>query len=885
MKIYKILLLFFALFLFNITNATNWYIDNVATGSNIGTSWINAWINPTNVVWANVNPGDTIFVSGGSTTKIYTDSLAIGKDGTVGNPITVKIGQEAGHNGVAIFTNACVVPNGTRPKWNVIDGGRNPAFVPPTNHQQVATGPTCITNNIGFWFRDAYGTNNSDTSPAYMYLRKPDNCTFRWIAMTTMTNTGTYAFAETRGTAVYIDQGDETQPATNTVFEYIYLFGNMGQQFAGGAGPNSGAAFDEMVFRFLWLDQNGEDHFELGGGVTVRDSVIGPCYPNGVHNDFFQFTGNRVKIYNNDIRESQNSIMRIQSSPAGSGTNLRHSVWFYNNLVTEKQGRALGGGTLVEPFCMVHFDSQSPTHMTIWSNIVFANNLIYNSVLSTAVEPDEMSRNQVMYWSRGNQVTNSIITSNLFVNNLVVMKHKGISFPASTNVGAAGNYWTHTTNDMWVDYNVFAGTNRDIGTISNLLNPRLVSYMDLSTNIEFHPFKFNNTTNWPTWIDVANDNFELTPSDTSAKDQGYNMSSYFTTDALNRPRNINGAWDRGPLELQETNLILWLRFEDDFSDSRLDDSSSQGNHAYRYGRPSSIYPTNFPTQVSATNTIGTNGIGGGYCGDFIWWTNSDYGLYLRDGQYAAITNIIAFTNLTQATITIWARYDNVDRINNSYDYSVDGNSALISAGTSSGILGSWDLGRFNQAIWINNTRFYVTTNSNFNVTQTGNGSDLVFGKAGKAVFNFPDNGFSNGDTAKWHHYVITFNNGIVKTYYDGTNLVTCDLSSTINHLTVGLNNSVSFSTGFIGIGCDTHGGTPSLENETGEDYPNNGWFNGQMDDVRIYNRVLSPAEIDILAHIGTQTQQFNESPVKTMLKKGIRILRNVFRVHGLIITR
>lgn len=840
MNLRLLLLLFCLAFAFTLP-AASWYVDNAATGENDGTSWSNAWMNPTNVVWASVLAGDTVFVSGGSTTKLYVDSLVIGKDGTAGSPITVRIGQDAGHNGIAIFSNATVHPNGSRPKWNVIDGGRSPSFVAPTNHRQVALSPaganqtTTITNNIGFWLKDAQGTADSVTSPNLMFLRKPDNCTFKWMAFTTMTNTGSFEFHENRGTAIYFDQGDETQPATNTVFEYLFFFGNMGQQIGGGAGPFSGAAFDEIDVRFCWFDQCGEDHVEQGGGISIHDCVIGPCYPNGVHNDFFQFTGNHIKVYNNDIRESQNAIMRIQTSLAGAGTNVRHSIWFYNNLVTEKIGRAVGGGTLVEPFCIVHFDSQSPTHMTILSNIVFANNLLFDSILSTAIEPDEMSRNQVMYWTRGAQVTNSIVTSNVFANNLVIMKHKGIGFPVSTNIQAAQTYWPHTTNDMWVDYNTFAGTNRYTGTISNLLDPRRVGYMDSTTNIEHHPFKFNNTTNWPAFTDPVNDNFELADGDTAAKDTGYDLSAYFTTDALNRPRT--GVWDRGPLEQQNT-LLVSLTFEDNFTlQPYITDQSGNGNHAWRYGYTNSAAGSNFPNRVSAALTPGTNT--SSYAGEFAWYADG-HGDYGRSGDYAAITNGSAFTNLTTATIAVRARY----YASYNDDYTEDANAVLLSAGDAvNARLGSWNFGRWNQSIFLNETRFIVSTNSNQGTPQSGSESSRWFGKAGRLVGRFDDAWapINDGDTTNWHHYAVTWDHGIIKLYYDGVAIGTNDVSAVITNLNVGA--------GWIAVGANTHVGTNPYLNDLTDSppFPNNGFLNGVIDDVRIYNVALSAAQVQALA--------------------------------------
>jgi len=812
----------------------SWYVDPEATGANNGTSWANAWVGSAAVNWTSVSPGDTVYLSGGTTEKVYLTNFTIGKYGTTGSPISFKLGRDAGHNGKVVFSNAVIGPFDSRPKWINIDGSKSDSFTAPTNWLQVTQGGTAITNNIGIWMRDITSTNGiaRTTSPIVWFLRRPDSCNFRWLEISGLTNIGTHQFHQLDGTMCYIDQGSEgSNAATNNVFEYMYIHDNAGQQFVMISGVQTN--YDHYTFRYLWMPMNGEDHFEVSGGLTIRDSVIGPQYPNGVHNDMFQLTGNYTKIYNNWIGESQNSWMRIQSLEAS-----RHDIYFFNNLVTEKLGRALGGGVLTEPFCVVHFDPQHPILDVAFSNIVFANNLFYNTVSNTAQGFPELVRNPLLTWSRGAVTNPPSLEGIKWVNNIVVDRHKGVGLPASTNssAGVALGYKPYTTNDVWVDYNVHAGTN------ALFTNARKLSWMD-QTNIFDAPatYKFANTTNYPLFIDKENDNFELSQLDTVARNTGYNMSSLFTFDSLNRPRGVGGSWDRGPLEAQDTELLTWIRFDDDFSDERLDDSSGKGNHAYRFGRPGSVYPTNWPTQVLASSTPGTNGLFGQYAGDFKWYADG-WGLYGRSGDYGAITNVAPFTNLTQATFAVWARYASTKRIDNSYDYSQDGNSTLLSAGTSTGVIGSWDFGRFNQSIWLNNTRFYITTNGNFNVTQVGNGSDPVFGKAGRIVFNYPDNGYTNGDTVIWRHYGFTFSNGVCRTYYQGTNYSSGDISAVTTRLTVGWNNNVSMP--FIGIGTDTHGGSPALEDEpAGPDYPNNGWFNGQMDDVRIYSRALTDAEM------------------------------------------
>jgi hypothetical protein len=45
---------------------TDWYVKKGATGSNNGTSWADAWNEMDQIDWLPVNPGDTIWLAGGT---------------------------------------------------------------------------------------------------------------------------------------------------------------------------------------------------------------------------------------------------------------------------------------------------------------------------------------------------------------------------------------------------------------------------------------------------------------------------------------------------------------------------------------------------------------------------------------------------------------------------------------------------------------------------------------------------------------------------------------------------------------------------------------------------------------------------------------------------
>ena len=92
------------LLLFFSAAQTNWYVDNSVGTSGDGTSWATAWKQLSDIAWGSVSPGDTIYVSGGSTSKTYNGIWTIGSvDGAAGSPIRVTKGVDAGHNGTVII--------------------------------------------------------------------------------------------------------------------------------------------------------------------------------------------------------------------------------------------------------------------------------------------------------------------------------------------------------------------------------------------------------------------------------------------------------------------------------------------------------------------------------------------------------------------------------------------------------------------------------------------------------------------------------------------------------------------------------------------------------------------------------------------------------------
>ena len=79
------------------------YVDNQATGANDGSSWKNAWPSIEAIEWDLVQPGDTLFISGGKQSRVYDETLVVGQSGTAEKPLFITKGREEGHKGKVVI--------------------------------------------------------------------------------------------------------------------------------------------------------------------------------------------------------------------------------------------------------------------------------------------------------------------------------------------------------------------------------------------------------------------------------------------------------------------------------------------------------------------------------------------------------------------------------------------------------------------------------------------------------------------------------------------------------------------------------------------------------------------------------------------------------------
>jgi hypothetical protein len=783
--------------------AATWYVDIANDGgTENGTSWATAWGKPSDVVWASISAGDTIYLSDGT----YTTGFSVGKSGTALNPIVIKKAQDVGHSGVATFQNVGIADmNGH--DYITFDGALDDNFVAPTNHQQVISGATAITNNIGFKADNGF-VGFFGNSPMSGFRAK-------WIELTRMTNHPS-GLGSSHGFSFAIGSAGAQ---VDNIIEYCHVTGT-GADAVQWTGGSVASGYDEKVIRFCWFHDFGDDGFEANHGLTVSDSVIGPSIQLSGHADFFQTAGEYHTIKNNLLRQGGlNSFMRIQAGyGSGSTTENFGNVRVYNNLFVCEQYTGAGYPSPANPVEFVNYNPQNANANVFWRNVVFANNTVWGYTNDSSTF---FSWN-MSFGTSGGVSTNAYITNSIWANNLFFDVNKGVGANWVSD-NASPPYGMHYgANDLIWDWNTVAATN------SALDNPKRMSYRGTAyatgEALSAAEIWTHNNSTTPKFADLSALNFELASDDTAALNTGTNLSSIFTTDGLNRPRNV-GAWDRGAFELQSytppdgvTNgLLVLLSFDEDFTSAAyVTDWSGNENHAYKFGFPANPL-TNAPLRVATSTTPGRTG-DTGYAGGFDWFADG-YGFYGRSGRFLAITNQADFEDLGAMTVMAWARYY---APHSGEDYSSDANAVLVSGSLAQGTVGAWALGRYNQSINLNETRFTVNTNGSF----------------GQAKLNYPENGFE-GTTTNWHHYAATFSAGTVILYFDGVAISTNALAPT----TLTLSQSPSRPYDWIGIGANPHVGTPELEDETGLDYPNNGWMNGVIDDVRIYNRAVNADEV------------------------------------------
>lgn len=259
----------------------------------------------------------------------------------------------------------------------------------------------------------------------------------------------------------------------------------------------------------------------------------------------------------------------------------------------------------------------------------------------------------------------------------------------------------------------------------------------------------------------------------------------------------------------DPSLKLHFDFDTNFSGGRVIDSSGNANDGLRF---------NLTNWITATN--GVFGTTGGYFRKVGETTDDPPNVYPLT-QYIAITNLNGIKFLTNATISMWARFDATNNGHNEVWLIGSGYPATF-AWSPTEAANSWTIGK---GTFENYLGFWVF---------------LPDGE-GRTVVRWPDDtvGGDNESTTRVHLYAITIDcpNNRAIAYYDGQPYMT----NTIDVPWVRIYGTSSvYWVNWLCIGASTHDGTPWWGDD---EYPNDGYFTGMLDDIRIYNRTLDDSEV------------------------------------------
>lgn len=859
------------------TPGADWYIDcNAVNGNNAGTNWANACTNwlpfaGADGYWTSkAAAGDTIWISGGTYLPTRGEALVMyGVNGTSNNPIRFKVSQEPGHNG--LVKTPPIAANG---QFFIFDGAKSDSFTNAVNVDNMAN-LYQITNNINWWIRGTlpFGSNrisginipNAGPGMKFLWLHiEPYTFNIQNWPYYYPTRDENGVGANTHGFTI-VQSAPEIMDAGQLGYCYIEHADQCGVFIPN----NSQSQWSSFRIHHNVITMMGDAGMRLGAGMEVDHNIIGKNWMLHGHPNGIVIAPHRGLVHHNIVYNTMDTMLYTP----GGGPYTAEGVKVYNNLFyTTWDWSYVYTNEFSANLPFVNHATQGAFQFLVeanangvagwlpqvWTNFILANNTViagmgavptnsnggiqtclsvpnrYQPGNSLSIEPDPL-RGFIL-------LTNFVVKNNLFYN-------ISPSDSGQTLGGLPGwidrfnpdpSTWTNPAitytsgflfdpTNVVMDYNLFSADSP---------NAMQISYNGPYSTSRFATAEaFNsayatkgythNTSAKPYLVDLRAYDFRPLSSDTAAVGRGQNLSELTNTPGgmpdlfmdlagVTRPA---GAWTIGayePATTADPSLIMRLTFDDlggAVTNPVSRDVTGNGHDMLFFGFPST--PTNWPTRVAYTN-------GSGYAAQFVWDTNSigQNGQGFPYGQFGAVTNLGTLTNMTAITVSAWVKYFPPPFV------GTDGSCTIIDVcyGTTGC---TWSLGR-NYA-W--QTSFDIFTNLNYNTDHS-------------LHLNFPDN-----QSTDWHHYLATFNctNQIMALYLDGTNYASKDFtgySAALTNLTVCKpysGGSYPGDQGWISIGCRNHAGSPTITD--GDGFPNNGWMNGQVRDLRVYNRALTAAEI------------------------------------------
>ena len=294
--------------------AKDWYVDNNAIGINTGTSWPDAWESFADIFWGSINPGDTIYISGGSSSKTYNEQLSVGASGVFGSPITISVGQDGGHNGQVIITHTSYGINISGKSYITINGnygGKKNIYVYNCDSDGIQITGTTVNNIILTYLEVGWNGNGNEEDGINIDV---NNYSYPILEISYCSIHDNYQ------DNIYSNRPDHSIRATN---------------------------YRAVIVHHNDIYNQSDDGFPAAcGGIDFYENTVHGRNLQGVgHADGIQFLGgDYTRIYNNTFYDLVNGTSDTNSyifvDPYSSTSRAIANLKIYNNLIYETKTAA-----------------------------------------------------------------------------------------------------------------------------------------------------------------------------------------------------------------------------------------------------------------------------------------------------------------------------------------------------------------------------------------------------------------------------------------------------------------------------------------------------------------------------------------------------------------